>query len=176
MTARTHGHAVIRPFTADEWPVWREIRLRGTEDSPDASAETVEELLEHDDEWWIDLVTSTVDHPRGMLAGAFIDEAPVGMAYGRVDADLTTHGLGGMWVAPEARGTGLGRALAEYVIDWGATHGVDRYELWVTDGNDSAEQLYLSLGYRRTNTTRPLRQGSDRTIVLMERRAEPEEA
>lgn len=169
MTDRVHGDATIRPFTADEWPVWRDLRLRATRDSPDASAETVEELLEHEDDWWIDLVTSTVEHARGLLAGAFINDSPVGMAFGRVDADLATHGLGGMWVAPEGRGIGLGRALADYVIEWGATFGVDRYELWVTDGNDSAEQLYLSLGYRRTETTRPLRDGSDRTIVLMER-------
>ena len=169
MTSRTHGDAVLRPFESSEWETWRELRIRATRDSPDASAETVEELLEHEEGWWIDLVVKTVEHHRGLLAGAFVGDAPVGMAFGKVDADHTTHGLGGMWVAPEARGKGIGRALAEYVIDWGAAFGVDRYELWVTDGNDGAEELYRSLGYRRTNSTRPLRDGSERTIVLMER-------
>ena len=52
-----------------------------------------------------------------------------------------------MWVAPQARRLGLGRALIEAVADW--AESVGKTELWldVREGNDRAAVLYRAEGF-----------------------------
>jgi RimJ/RimL family protein N-acetyltransferase len=64
--------------------------------------------------------------------------------------------LWGMWVAPAARGRGLGRALARALIGWARDRGLERLTLSVSDGAPAAERLYSALGFARTGTSRPL--------------------
>lgn len=53
-----------------------------------------------------------------------------------------------LFVAPTARGTGLGRALTQAVLDRAAARGCRRVELDVSDQNPAALRLYESLGFR----------------------------
>jgi ribosomal protein S18 acetylase RimI-like enzyme len=53
-----------------------------------------------------------------------------------------------MYVAPEARGRGLGRALLESLIAHARTlAGVERLTLSVVPDNQAAKSLYLRLGF-----------------------------
>ena len=68
--------------------------------------------------------------------------------------------LWGMWVAPAARGRGLGRALAEAVIGWARDRAFERLRLGVTEAAPEALRLYERLGFTRTGAARPLRPDS----------------
>jgi GNAT superfamily N-acetyltransferase len=52
-----------------------------------------------------------------------------------------------LYVSEEARGSGLGRALVEAVIDRATARGCRRVELDVSSENPAALALYLSLGF-----------------------------
>jgi GNAT superfamily N-acetyltransferase len=53
-----------------------------------------------------------------------------------------------MYVVPDARGRGLGRALLEALEDTARDLGYDRVRLDTGDKQPNAEALYRSAGYR----------------------------
>ncbi len=54
----------------------------------------------------------------------------------------------GMYVAPEARGQGVGRALLDALLRHARVNGVESLVLTVTEGNTAAQRLYEALGFR----------------------------
>ncbi len=75
-----------------------------------------------------------------------------------------------MWVAPDARGAGVGRALLDAVADWAHDRGCDRLVLSVTESNEIARRFYEAYGFVDTGERRPLREGSEmQTLVLSKR-------
>ena len=140
--------------------MWRSLRLQALADSPDAFAHTLEEEQAHPDEWWIDIVTSTVEHPRGALWFAEVDVEPLGMVFARIDESLTNLEIGAMWVAPTVRRRGLGRALLSEALEWGREAGASTAVLWVATANPEAATLYQDSGFAPTGAAKPLRPGS----------------
>jgi GNAT superfamily N-acetyltransferase len=159
----------VRLLEADEWPLWRDLRIRATHDSPDAFRDTLDHEVAHPDSHWEDIIRATVEHPRGTLLIAVSDDEAVGILFGRIDADETRADVGAMWVDPRARGVGVGGALLDTAIVWASDYGASRLVLWVTDGNTAAERLYASRGLTRTGATDVLRENSTLTITEMGR-------
>jgi ribosomal protein S18 acetylase RimI-like enzyme len=59
----------------------------------------------------------------------------------------------GMYVAPRARGQGVGRALMQAAIGHArGWPGVEQVQLSVTEASASARRLYVALGFRRWGT------------------------
>lgn len=87
-----------------------------------------------------------------LLAG----EPPAGVAQVRyrwgVWWDAEDCWLEDLYVTPEARGTGLGRALVEAVLERAAARGCRRVELDVNSENAAALALYESLGFTTGKT------------------------
>jgi GNAT superfamily N-acetyltransferase len=79
--------------------------------------------------------------------------------------------LGAMWVAPEARRRGIGRALVDAVVDWAASIGQRRVVLWVGDANIGARDLYAALGFEPTGETMPLPSNPSVEVARLERRS-----
>lgn len=136
----------VRQLQPDEFETLRAIRLRALRDSPDAYGSTYEQtVVRTDADWraWFDTATP------------FIAEGPDGAALGLAatfrDAEerLVAH-LISMWVAPEARGTGIGDALVEQVVSFSLVHGAAVVRLDVVEGNDPAARLYERNGFRLT--------------------------
>lgn len=160
----------IRPIAGSEWRLWRSLRLRAVEESPDSFRTTLAEESAEADEWWSDLVMVTAEHPRGFLLVAESGLDPIGMLFGRLDADVEILDIGAMWVDPEARRQGVGASLVEAALEWAREAGAERSELWVTVGNDAAERLYAAAGYNPTGETEPLREGSQVTVMKLSAR------
>lgn len=159
----------IRPLAADEWGIWRELSLAARRNDPDAFCDSYEDLSARRDTEWIDLVRSTAAHPEGDLLIAESDGEPIGITFCRIREDRVTVGIGSMWVVPEARHAGTGRALLEAALGWGRDRGATRADLWVTAGNGRAEQMYRSAGFTRTGASGVLREGSPLRIAEMAR-------
>ena len=101
---------------------------------------------------------------------AEVDGAVVGMAFGLMDRELPTRAhLGGMWVAPDARHQGCGRALSDAVIAWAHERRFTDLALWVTEGNKTALALYERQGFALTGRRGPHPHNRSLAILHMER-------
>lgn len=131
----------VRKVGPDDWVVWRLLRQRSLTEDPQAFAASVERWTGDQDreENW-----------RSRLAGpgsSFVAEhgaAPVGLVGMRPNDHDNGLQLISMWVAPSARGHGVGRALVGRVISEAAGR-----PLWlrVLDGNATAIRLYQRCGF-----------------------------
>jgi ribosomal protein S18 acetylase RimI-like enzyme len=157
----------IRPFTAEEWPAYRTIRLRALADAPYAFGSTLaaEEALAPET-WAARLARSTTSGIDRALA-AEMNGALIGLAWAKEDGDdATIVSLFQMWVAPEARGQGVAGALLDEALRWATERGAQAMQLGVTCTNAEALRLYERAGFVEAGVREPLRPGSD----LMEQR------
>jgi putative acetyltransferase len=88
--------------------------------------------------------------PRGALL-----LAPEAGCVGLRPIDETTCEMKRLYVRPTARGTGLGRRLAEAVIAEARRLAYERMRLDTVPGMDSAQSLYERLGFREIAPYRP---------------------
>ncbi|HEX5936870.1 MAG TPA: GNAT family N-acetyltransferase [Actinomycetota bacterium] len=145
-----------------DWASFREVRLRSLLDSPDAFGSTYGEESARAERFWRDWAAGRW---RGGVAAAFVgrdgDGAIVGTATGAAyDAEPGVAHVYAMWVAPDARGAGVGRALLDAVEAWARGEGHGRLVLQVTESNDGARRFYGSAGFVDTGERGPLREGS----------------
>jgi ribosomal protein S18 acetylase RimI-like enzyme len=155
----------IRPVRPEEWPALKALRLRALASDPDAFGGRLEDAYEQDDELW--QRRAAADRSESATFVADIDGF-VGMAVGAPAPDHPeAAGLFGMWVAPEARGRGVGGALVDAVARWAGEVGYELIGLGVTTTNVSAIALYERKGFRDLGERMPLRAGSDLEIQLM---------
>jgi RimJ/RimL family protein N-acetyltransferase len=141
----------IRRLRPDEFALWRALRLRGLHEHPEAFG------MSHEDEALMPESQSrerfdrSVAGPDSGIVGAFLGETLVGcFGYARPARAKQRHSVGtwGMYVTPEARGRGAGRALLRAVVaEAGALPGVSRITLCVMAVNEAAWRLYESEGF-----------------------------
>lgn len=131
----------------DDWQRVRSIRIRALHDAPDAFATTVEQSLQRTEASWRSRLAST--ESVTMLASD--DGQDIGLIVGAPYDD--DAGLFAMWVAPEARGMGVGHALVKAVVQWAAQLGYTRIFLDVGDSNQAAIALYTRHGFDPTGVT-----------------------
>jgi GNAT superfamily N-acetyltransferase len=135
---------VVRVLTVDDWSEWRVLRLAALRDAPQAFGSKLADWQgEGDSErrW------------RGRLDGvllnllADLDGSPAGMVSGMLPDHDGTVGLISMWVAPVARGRGVGDALVGAVVRWAKERRASRIALRVAEGNHYAMALYRRHGF-----------------------------
>jgi GNAT superfamily N-acetyltransferase len=169
------GQAVaqVRRAGADDWLVYRDLRLAALADAPYAFSSTLERELAFDDQVWQQRLGS-----RAVATFlAWDGDQVVGMATGKPedpDDDFAVPGacqLVAMWVSPAVRGTGVAAALVEAVAEHVRGTGAAALVLWVTEVNERARRFYERLGFVPTGSQQPVRPDEpDNTEVQMVRR------
>jgi ribosomal protein S18 acetylase RimI-like enzyme len=160
----------VRPLQPGEWRTYRAIRLRALADAPDAFGTTLAQANARPDESWQDQADGFAADEYGTLFLALDGREPCGLCAVALDANAPERaGIYQMWVAPEARGTGLGRRLLDEAARWARERGAGTLHLSVTEGNGPAIRLYESAGFRFTGESEPLRPGSEQRTLAMVR-------
>ncbi len=132
----------IRWVAAEDWRAWRELRLDALRDAPDAFHTKLAEWQGEGDlerRWRARLS----EVPFNVIAD--LDQLPAGMVSAVRQGDVVE--LISMWVAPFARGCGVGDALIEAVLGWPVIERPGRVVLCVMENNDHAAALYRRHGF-----------------------------
>lgn len=151
----------VRSFRADEWTLYRALRLEALRDAPNAFGSTLAREKAFADQEWITRlergVASDVDAP--LVAES--DGRAVGLAWARIDAEQPgTAKLYQFWVHPEFRRRGVGRLLIDAAIAWARGSNVTEMVLDVALGPESAIDFYRRVGFYVVGECSPLRPGS----------------
>ena len=161
---------IVRRLRADEAPIFKTLRLRALADTPDAFAHTYDEISAKPDTYWAELTRSVTEPDRHAMFVAEDGAAAVGMSFGLVNRERSDRAdLGGMWVEPRSRHSGVGRALGDAVLAWARERGFAAVVLWVTEGNAEAEALYERMGFTRTGRSDRLPSNSRLAVYEMGR-------
>ncbi len=155
----------VHRVTPDDWRSHRDLRLEMLQATPDAFFTQYADVVDFDEETW-----------RKRIAGqchvqARLDGDPVGSVGVWDDPETPEDAatLVAMYVAPRARGTGVGERLVRAVLEEAAERGRGRVVLEVTEGNDPAIRLYERMGFVFDGTRHPLPRKRELDELGMER-------
>ncbi len=135
----------VHPIGPEDWRAWRSVRLQALSEAPQAFGTTYREASGPNDResYWRDCFSV-----NGCNFLADLDAAAVGLVrvIGPVGGDEAE--LISLWVAPVARGRGLGTELVEAAWAWLQTTAAGS-PLWlsVRRANVPARRLYQRLGF-----------------------------
>jgi ribosomal protein S18 acetylase RimI-like enzyme len=134
----------LRVLTADDWQVWRRLRLQALAEAPNAFGSKLSDWQGDGDreERWRQRLQAA---PLNLAAS--VDGTEAGMASGVPTERDGTVELISMWVSPGARGRGVGESLISRVIDWARGAGAARVVLNVKVDNPAAISLYSRQGF-----------------------------
>ncbi len=158
---------VVTRIRADQWQIFRDVRLRALEDAPYAFGTTLAEGKKRTDRDWQDMARGHATLSDRAYFMAYVGDNPCGMAgcYRRA-SDVVV--LTAMWVAPEFRGQNIGEQIVCAVIEWAREGGATMLEAWVSE-NNPARFFYQKIGFEETDLTEPLRSDSKIQMVLIRR-------
>jgi len=132
-------------LSPDDWQVWRSLRLAALADAPGAFGSTLAAWTGHGD---------TEQRWRGRLATVAlnvcltVEDQPAGMVSATAPDREGAVELISLWVAPFARGRGVGDAALDCVVAWAhAEFGDVSVVLSVKTANTPAIQLYGRHGF-----------------------------
>lgn len=150
----------VRPIAANEWRLYRSLRLRALRESPDAFASTYEcEAIRSDDDWEA-RISAAATSTGAQAFFAFHHGEPCGLVWCKSsEAEPDVVEVFQMWVDPVSRGIGAGRALLASAIDWAESRGAQRVRLGVTIAHTPAMHLYRTGGFCGIGLPEPLRLG-----------------
>lgn len=161
----------VRRLRPGEVALARELRLRALGDAPAQFGETLEDVLARPWKGWEALVASVVLPSTQAMFLAEVGGDPVGSVYALHDAESAEVGrLGGMWVAPQRRNRGIGRALVDEVQVWAQGLGKHHLRLWVASDSAAGRRLYERAGFLYTGAQRAFPGVPSRGIVEMDLR------
>lgn len=157
----------IRILAADDWPLYRDLRLASLADSPQAFGSTHREESRHKDcEWTRRLANLDPAHYLPLVVET--EGRGIGLACGRITVEEPyTAALYQVWVHPAFRGRGAGQLLLATFTEWAHRQGVRRLVLDVTVADSPAMALYHRAGFRPDGPPRPLRPGSEHACQRM---------
>ena len=135
---------------------YKAVRLRALQDMPVAFGSRYErEARLTDEEWTARAARCSGGRDVGFLARCDGEYAGLALCFVE-EEDAGVGQLISMWVAPEARRSGVGRMLIDAIVAWAAVERRLRtIKLMVTSVNGGAMEFYRRLGFERTGRMEP---------------------
>jgi ribosomal protein S18 acetylase RimI-like enzyme len=152
---------VLRVLTADDWPLWRTLRLSALTEAPHAFKSRLSDWHRGDEERW----RVRFENPASHHLVAFLGEDPVGMA-SCLPEDGDIRELRSVWVSPRARGRGVGDRLMTEIGEWAVKSGGTLLKLCVLPDNEPAIALYRRNGFVEAGHGELLADGVARELVM----------
>ena len=137
----------IRRLEVSDAPVYRELRLRGLREHPDAFTSSFEEENLRSSAETEKRLAATSDT---VMWGAFVEGTLAGVVGMTRETRLKNRHkatLVAMYVAPEYGGQGLGLTLVNTVVQAAKASNIELLVLTVTDTNRQAAALYARAGF-----------------------------
>ena len=148
MSVRAEETFEIRTLKDADVEAFIKLRLRALKEEPESFGASYEESAESPIS---EFVKRLQENDDSFVLGTFAPEL-VGMVgfYRRPGLKMRHKGnIWGMYVAPEVRGKGIGRALMSAALERAEKlAGLEQVLLAVVTTNDAARRLYLSLGFQ----------------------------
>lgn len=136
-----------RFLTAADAEAYRELRLEGLQNNPEAFGSSFEEEKDYP----IELFASRFESQDSFTLGVFDHEELVGVATLVQESKLKLKhkaSILAVYVSPKKRGLGIGkRLMVETINKARELKGVEQLTLTVVSTNASAKGLYSSLGF-----------------------------
>lgn len=149
----------VRRLSPSDAAAYRDLRLAGLEAHPEAFGASWEEEAAHSLAWFEDRLDRNVIFGGGQAAAALTGAVGFYVPDGAKQRHKGT--LWGMFIKPEARGTGLGSSLVARVLEH-ARQTVEEVRLTVVATNAAAIRLYERVGFERYGLEqRALKIGND---------------
>ncbi|WP_404400920.1 GNAT family N-acetyltransferase [Pelagibacterium halotolerans] len=140
----------VRRLSADDADAYRTLRLFALGDAPYAFGDSIEEAEARPWQYWLGLFSG-----ERAFFGAFNGENLVGSANFMPEPGQKARHRGwllGVYVAPEARGTGAADLLVEAVLSHARQKGALQVHLGVSTENLPAQRLYARFGFSTYGT------------------------
>ena len=139
---------LVRKLTENDLEAAWRVRLRALKDNPEAFGSTYEETLARGKAWMLQRLRGKEDET--FYLGAF-EENLIGLvAFFREEGTKSRHKgyVISMYVFPESRGLGAGKALMQELIARAKRlEGLEQLQLAVVTTNQAAIKLYRSFGF-----------------------------
>jgi RimJ/RimL family protein N-acetyltransferase len=139
----TRPDAEIRLLTCADASAYRDIRLAGLRQHPEAFASTFEDERDRPLDWFEQQIM------QSRIFGAVLAQALVGVVGLRPHADAKQRHkamIWGMFVRREARQHGIGERLIDAAVAYASGH-VEQLQLAVVTENEAARRLYVKAGF-----------------------------
>jgi RimJ/RimL family protein N-acetyltransferase len=150
---------LIRQLGPADRDAYFQLRLRGLKAHPESFGQGYEEALAKGPSQHDTMLQGARAAKGDFLLGAYsVNAAPanapligvVGLLRSQRDKEQHKAAVIGMYVAPEATGRGVGRALLNALLERAAqVEGLRQIQLIVNSQNEAARKLYESLGFRK---------------------------
>jgi ribosomal protein S18 acetylase RimI-like enzyme len=141
----------VRPLGEDDWQDYRSVRLAALRESPEAFVATLEEEEAYGEDFWRERMR------RSARLVAERDGEAVGVvSVGQAQADSSAGELFGLWVRPDARGTGVATTLVKEGARLATDRGQSHIVYWVGTENGRAVAFASGMGFRPTDYRRPM--------------------
>ena len=144
----TQSMSTIRRIKKGEWELFKQVRLAALKEAPYAFGSTYEGALERSTQRWVDQADGSAEGEMRATFLAFSGDCPVGITALYRNANRVNEGeVLQVWVAPDARATGLAQRLVETTLAWAEKQGVETVLATISKSNLGAVAFYEKCGF-----------------------------